>query len=112
MSSMIADQSSARASAVVPNWNGRQWLPRCLEAIAAQELPFCEVLIVDNGSRDGSLDYLKAEHPRVRVIELGHNTGFAHAANVGVDEAREELVALVNTDVVLAPDWPGRSVGA
>ena len=42
-----------------------------------------EVIVVDNGSRDGSLAYLAPEHPRVRVIALDHNTGFAHAANVG-----------------------------
>ncbi len=64
--------------------------------------------MVDNGSRDGSLDYLRAEHPGVRVIPLGTNTGFAHAANEGIFAARGKLVALVNTDVVLASDWLSR----
>jgi GT2 family glycosyltransferase len=95
-------------SVVVPNWNGCRWLPACLEAVAAQGLAPLEVIVVDNGSRDGSLEYLTAEHPRVRVLELGRNTGFAHAANQGIAAARGELIALINTDVVLCADWLGR----
>jgi GT2 family glycosyltransferase len=98
-------------SVVIPNWNGRDWLPRCLAALAAQQRPADEVIVVDNGSRDGSVDYLRAEHPAVRVLALATNTGFAHAANRGLAAARGELVALVNTDVLLAPDWVTRMVG-
>ena len=107
---MIADQDLPRASAVVPNWNGRSWLPGCLAGLASQQVPFSEVLIVDNGSSDDSVAYLRAEHPGVRVLELDTNTGFAHAANVGIAEARGNLVALINTDVVLSADWLGRMV--
>jgi GT2 family glycosyltransferase len=92
-------------SIVIPSWNGRRWLPGCLAAIARQRLAPAEVIVVDNGSTDGSLEFLRAEHPHVRLLELGRNTGFAHAANRGVNAARAELVALVNTDVVLAEDW-------
>lgn len=99
-------------SVVVPNWNGRRWLAGCLGALARQELAPAEVVVIDNGSTDGSLRYLRDEHPEVRVIALGRNTGFAHAANRGLDAARGELVALVNTDVVLAPDWLRRAARA
>ena len=102
----------ARASIVIPNLNGRRWLPRCFEAIAAQELQPAEVVVIDDGSSDGSVEYLRAEHPDVRVIALGRNTGFAHAVNRGLEAARTELVALINTDVVLAPDWLARMVAA
>ncbi len=98
-------------SVVVPNWNGRGWLPRCLDAVARQELAPCEVIVVDNGSSDGSADYLRTEHRWVRVLELGRNTGFAHAANEGLKAARNELVALLNTDVMLAADWLARMAG-
>jgi GT2 family glycosyltransferase len=97
---------------VVPNWNGRRWLPGCLQAIADQHLPPAQVIVVDNGSRDGSLEYVRAEHPSVRVLALGANTGFAHAVNEGLRAAGSELVALVNTDVLLAPDWLARMTGA
>ena len=102
---------SAGPSVVVPNWNGCGWLPACLEGLARQELVPAEVIVVDNGSTDGSLDYLRCEHPSVRVISLGTNTGFAHAANQGLRAARDQLVALVNTDVVLTPDWLLRTAG-
>jgi GT2 family glycosyltransferase len=93
---------------VVPNWNGLRWLAGCLQALAAQQLAPQAVIVVDNGSTDGSLEYLRAEHPEVRVLDLGDNTGFAHAANRGLAAAETEQVALINTDVVLAPDWLGR----
>jgi GT2 family glycosyltransferase len=100
-----AESSSIAVSVVIPNWNGRRWLPSCLEALARQTQPAAEVVVVDNGSTDGSLDYLRAAHPGTRVIALEDNTGFAHAANVGLAAARTELVALINADVELAPDW-------
>ena len=55
---------------VIPNWNGRRWLPGCLSSLAAQQLAPAEVIVIDNGSTDGSLEYLAAEHPEVRVIAL------------------------------------------
>ncbi len=95
-------------SVVIPNWNGRAWLPACLEAVAAQQPAPSEVIVVDNGSTDGSVDYLRAAHPEVRLVALARNTGFASAANRGLEAARTELVALINTDVVLADDWLAR----
>jgi len=92
-------------SVVIPNWNGRRWLPGCLAALAAQQLAPAEVIVVDNGSDDDSLAYLHDEHPGVRVLAIGTNTGFAHAANRGIAAAGSELVALINTDVELEPDW-------
>lgn len=99
-------------SVVIPNWNGRHWLPECLRAVEGQDLRPSEILVVDNGSRDGSIEYLRSEHPGVRVLGLERNTGFAHAANRGLESARSELVALLNTDVVLERDWLARMVGA
>jgi GT2 family glycosyltransferase len=96
---------TAHVSVVIPNWNGRRWLSGCLNSLAAQQLPPAEVIVVDNGSDDDSLAYLRAEHPDVRVLALGANTGFAHAANRGIAAAAGELVALINTDIELEPDW-------
>ena len=71
----------------------------------SQTLAPDEVIVVDNGSSDGSVSFLRSEHRGVRVLELGRNTGFAAAANTGLRQARSELVALLNTDVVLDRDW-------
>jgi GT2 family glycosyltransferase len=103
---------TVRTSVVIPNWNGLAWLPECLRALRAQELAADEVIVVDNGSRDGSLAYLRDQHPSVEVLALETNTGFAHAVNRGLSASRGELVALINTDVVLEPDWLRRLVGA
>ncbi len=102
----------ASVSVVIPCWNGRRWLSGCLGSLAAQELPPAEVIVVDNGSQDGSLAYLRDEHPDVRVLALGTNTGFAYAANRGIEAARSRLVALINTDVELEPDWLSRMADA
>ncbi len=99
-------------SVVIPCWNGRRWLPGCLGSLAAQQQAPAEVIVVDNGSQDGSLAYLRDEHPEVRVLALGTNTGFAHAANRGIEAARSPLVALINTDVELEPDWLSRMAAA
>jgi GT2 family glycosyltransferase len=99
-------------SVVIPNWNGREWLPACLEALGAQTLPPVEVIVVDNGSCDDSLSYLLEEHASARVLALDHNTGFAHAANRGLELAGGEFVALLNTDVVIASDWLERMTQA
>jgi GT2 family glycosyltransferase len=101
-----------RVSVVVPNWNGRRWLPGCIGALDEQVLAPSEVIVVDNGSTDGSLDFLASTHPEVRVIALPQNTGFAHAANCGVRAARHEFVALVNTDVVLTSEWLARTTAS
>jgi GT2 family glycosyltransferase len=102
-----------RSAAVIPNWNGRRWLPGCLASLAAQTRPFDRIVVVDNGSTDGSLDLLRGDHPEVTVVALGDNTGFAHAANRGIEAVADAgAVALVNTDVELAPDWHERTLAA
>jgi GT2 family glycosyltransferase len=102
----------AEVAVVIPNWNGRRWLAQCLAALGAQTRPPAQTIVVDNGSHDGSLEYLRSEHSQVEVVSLSTNTGFAHAANLGLHAARCEYVALVNTDVVLAADWLERTVAA
>ena len=101
-----------RVSVVIPNWNGSGWLAGCLQSIAEQTLAPDEVIVVDNGSDDGSLEYLRDQHPRVRALAQRRNTGFAFAANRGIEAASGELVALINTDVVLSPDWLARMAAA
>jgi GT2 family glycosyltransferase len=97
-----------RAAVVVPNWNGRRWLPGLFASLDAQTRAPDEVVVVDNGSTDGSLEWLAERN--VRTIALGENTGFAVAVNRGIAAVGAEAVALVNTDVELAPDWLERAV--
>ena len=87
---------------VVPNFNGAHVLPRCLDALRAQTLPPDEVVVVDNGSTDGSADNLG---PSVRVIKIGRNTGFGAAANRGAGETTAPLIAVLNSDARPVPCW-------
>jgi GT2 family glycosyltransferase len=102
----------ARVSAVIPVWNGRRWLEGCLGSLVAQTHPPAETILVDNGSYDDSVAFVRERFPDVTIVELGANTGFAKAANVGIERATGELIALLNTDVVLSRDWLARMTEA
>ena len=85
-------------SVVIPNYNGIRYLKNCLLSLPKCEGEDFEVIVVDNGSTDGSdllPDSLKLN---VRLIKLNENTGFAHAVNVGIREAKGEYVILLNND--------------
>ncbi|MCC6342552.1 MAG: glycosyltransferase family 2 protein [Bryobacterales bacterium] len=90
-------------SAVIPTWNRRALLERILEDLRAQTLPPSEVIVVDNGSTDGSAE--AAGKAGARVIRLEANRGFSHAVNRGITASAGEWVAILNNDVRLAPDW-------
>lgn len=98
----------ATVTAVVPHWNRRDLLGALLENLRAQRRPFDEIIIVDNGSTDGSVALAReraASGQPVRVIELDRNLGFAAAVNRGIEAARSEWIAILNNDVTLASDW-------
>ena len=84
-------------SIVIPNFNGKHFLKDCLESVFAQNIQDQEVIVVDNGSTDGSLEYLDT-FPLVRVIALDKNYGFCHAVNVGIQAAESDYVILLNND--------------
>lgn len=90
-------------SAVVPVWNGRDLLAGMLDTLDAQTLRMDEVIAIDNGSSDGAPGL--ARDRGCRVIEMGRNAGFAAAVNRGIAAAASDWVAVLNTDVELAPDY-------
>jgi GT2 family glycosyltransferase len=100
------------ASVVVPVWNGRRWLPGLVESLRRQTVAPLEIIAVDNGSEDGSREWLAAHAPEVRVLAQGTNTGFAPAANAGISAARGEAVALLNTDIELDAGWLAHALAA
>ena len=92
-------------SVVIVTWNGRQYLEACLAAVAAQQGVSAEVVLVDNASTDGTVDYVREHFPAVRVVSLAENRGFAAGNNAGVREARARLIALLNNDTSAEPGW-------
>jgi GT2 family glycosyltransferase len=97
-------------SAIVPVWNGRELLAKLLDSLDAQTQPVAELLVVDNGSRDGAPE--AARQRGARVLAMGRNAGFAEAVNRGIRESRGEWLAVLNSDVELAPDYLARLLDA
>ena len=94
---------SGGVTVIVPVWNRRDLLARFLGGLRAQTYPIAEAVVVDDGSLDGSAEL--AESLGSRVVRMGAHGGFAKAVNRGIRESRTPLVAIVNNDVDLAPDW-------
>jgi GT2 family glycosyltransferase len=90
-------------TAVIPHWNRRELLEKLLTDLHQQTEPLKEILVVDNGSTDGSKEV--AANNGARVISLSRNMGFAHAVNRGIEESSTEWVAVLNNDVHLPPRW-------
>jgi len=94
-----------KISVIIVNWNRKDLLLECLNSLAAQTFNDYEIIIVDNGSSDGSNEMIREEFPQLRLIELGKNTGFCFANNVGIKEANGEYIALLNNDTEVDIDW-------
>lgn len=95
------------ASVVIPNWNGRDLLEKYIPSIeiALAGNPDNELIVVDNGSRDGSAMFLRERFPRVRVLELQRNLGFGGGSNQGFRAAKNDIVVLLNSDMRVAPGF-------
>jgi GT2 family glycosyltransferase len=93
-----------RATVVIPTFNAVGLLSEALSALEAQTVPH-DVVVVDNGSTDGTANVLAQRFPDVSVVRLDENTGFGRAVNRGVAEAAGEIVVLINNDVVCIPDF-------
>lgn len=95
-----------KCTVVVLNWNGEQFLERCLAALLEQTCRPHEIILLDNASTDGSLAIM-LRYPAVRVIALEQNTGFARGNNIAFDAASigSEWFALINPDAFAAPRW-------
>lgn len=92
-------------SVVVVNWNRRELLRECLISLIAQRDAEIEIIVVDNGSTDGSCECVRAEFPGVQVIRNFENRGFCAANNQGIAAARGKFIALLNNDAEADPEW-------
>ncbi len=92
---------------LIPNINGKGWLKDSIESVYAQTEQDFELIVVDNGSTDESLEQARSYCSRenFQLIENGSNTGFSHAVNQGIARAKSEFVVLFNNDAFAEPQW-------
>lgn len=93
------------ASVIIPNWNGKRFLADCLKSLTEQSYPLKEITIVDNGSVDGSVEYIEKNFPQIKLIKFAQNKGFSVAVNQGIRSSNSEFVALLNNDTIVHRDW-------
>ncbi|MDH3675519.1 MAG: glycosyltransferase family 2 protein [Anaerolineae bacterium] len=99
-------------SIIIPHYNAKAFLGPCLEALERQSYSCLEVILVDNGSSDGSVELTRHSYPKVKIVELGQNLGLTGAINRGVAQASGEIVVALNNDTEVAPGWAQALVDA
>jgi GT2 family glycosyltransferase/glycosyltransferase involved in cell wall biosynthesis len=95
------------ASVVIPNWNGKDLLAKYLPSVVAAlaDNPANEIVVVDNGSTDGSADFVRTAFPRVKLLALDRNLGFGGGSNAGFSAASNDVVVLLNSDMRVETDF-------
>ncbi len=114
---MIDTESLPKVSVIIVNYNGLDYLEPCLTSVLAQDYPNYQVVMVDNGSTDGSAEFVEHRFPEIKVVRTGVNLGFGCACNLGAqaDRAfptRGKYLAFLNPDTIVEPDWLGPLVQA
>ena len=99
-------------SVIIPTWNARQRLEHCLEGLGAQTRPPDQTVVVDNGSTDGTLSYIKDQHSELELIALRENRGWGGGVNAGFRAATGDLIATLDTDAYPSPSWLDSMVSA
>ena len=94
---------------IIVNWNGKHLLEECLNSIEKQDYDNFSVIFVDNGSKDGSVEFVKENFSNIDIVELKENTGFAKGNNIGMhkafDDSEVEYIAILNTDAMVEKNW-------
>ena len=94
-----------KVSIVILNWNGKKYLEQFLPSVLATQYPRFEIVVADNGSTDDSIDFLKANHPDIRIISFDSNMGFAKGYNEALKLIISDYYVLLNSDVEVLPGW-------
>ena len=105
MKTTLPKGSPLKVSVVVPNWNGMRFVGMCLDSLAKLDFEDYEVIVVANGSADGSREMIEEQYPDVKLLKLPDNMGFAIACNEGIKASNAEYIVLLNNDIEVTPDW-------
>lgn len=100
-------KKNADVTVVIANWNGLKYLKECFDSLSNQTYDDFKIIFVDNGSDDGSVDFVKTHYPETEIIEFGENTGFARGYNAGIEKALQDentrYAVVLNNDTNLDP---------
>jgi GT2 family glycosyltransferase len=94
-----------KISVIIVNWNGKHFLDSCLSSLRSQTFRDFETILVDNGSQDGSVEFVWQEFPEVHLVALDHNSGFSSGNIAGYDLALGNLIVLLNNDTKTHPEF-------
>jgi GT2 family glycosyltransferase len=103
-------EARPQVAVVVLNYNGRALIDGCLTSLSRLCTP-ARLVVADNGSTDGSLDYVRQNYPQVEILDLGSNLGFAAGYNAALQRVDARWLALLNNDATLQPDWVEQLLG-
>ena len=98
-------QNFPMCSVIVLNYNGKNHLKRCLNSLLKQNYQNYEIILVDNASTDGSVNFVKKNYPRIRIIENKKNLGYAEGNNTGIRVANGEYIVILNNDTEVDNEW-------
>ena len=99
------DTHNPIVSVIIPHCNGEAILRDCLSSLYQSSKIDIEVILVDNGSRDGSIEFIEENFPATRLIRLRKNTGFSVANDIGKAQTKSEYIATLNNDTQVKADW-------
>jgi len=97
--------TSPKVAIVILNWNGQHYLEKFLPSVLATTYRNYEIIVSDNASTDGSVSFLQQKFPRVKLIRLDQNYGFAKGYNLTLEQVHADYFALINSDVEVQPGW-------
>jgi GT2 family glycosyltransferase len=90
---------------VIVNWNGKKHLKGCLESLQKQSYQDFDTIIVDNGSNDGSVEYIQKNYPSAKLIQLKSNMGYSVGINMGLEQSKNKYLIALNNDTTLEENW-------
>ncbi|HIJ59283.1 MAG TPA: glycosyltransferase [Nitrospirae bacterium] len=101
----IIDRTKEKVEIIIVNYNGLAHLKKCIPSVMNTNYPNFSVTVVDNNSTDGSVEYLEKEHPHIKIIKNKENIGFGRANDIAIQQSEANLIALLNNDTEVEPNW-------
>jgi GT2 family glycosyltransferase len=101
----MSSVNAPRIAVVILNWNGKKFLERFLGDVVRRSVPLARVIVADNASTDGSVDFITGHFPQVEVIRMPENTGFTGGYNRALEQVDTEYFVLLNSDIEVADGW-------